>query len=135
MRIFLDANILFSGALPHSRMRGFLEFLFREGECVTNAYAVEEARRNLAAKFPEAVPHLNPLLMKCEMADAVATGFKASLPLKDVPILGGAIAARAQYLLTGDERDLGRYYGKTIEGVKVVSPKMLAEELTRLGLL
>jgi hypothetical protein len=73
--------------------------------------------------------------MKCEMADAVATGFAASLPLKDVPILGGAIAARTQYLLTGDERDFGRYYGETIEGVKVVSPKMLAEELTRLGLL
>ena len=61
MRIFLDANILFSGALPQSRMRAFLDFLARECECVTNAYAVEEARRNLAAKFPPAVRSLDRL--------------------------------------------------------------------------
>jgi predicted nucleic acid-binding protein len=135
MRIFLDANILFSGALPHSRMRAFLEFLCRECECVTNAYAVEEARRNLAVKFPAAVRQLDPLVKKCELVNAVATGFKVNLPLKDVPIIGGAVAAQAKYLLTGDERDFGQFYGETIEGVKVVSPKMLAEELTELGLL
>ena len=46
MRVFLDANILFSGAQSHGRMRAFLEMLFKHGKCVTNAYAVEEARRN-----------------------------------------------------------------------------------------
>jgi len=37
--------------------------------------------------------------------------------------------------LTGDEKDFGRYFGETIEGVKVVSPKLLAEELADRGLL
>ena len=135
MRIFLDANILFSGALPHSRMRAFLDFLCRECECITNGYAVEEARRNLAAKFPEAVRHLDMLIKKCEIVPAVKTDFKVKLALKDVPILGGAVAAQAKYLLTGDEKDFGRFFGETIDGVKIVSPKMLAEELTGLGLL
>jgi hypothetical protein len=135
MRIFLDANILFSGALPHGRMRAFLDFLCRECECVTNAYAVEEARRNLAAKFPAAVRHLDPLVKKCELIQTMATGFKVNLSLKDLPIIGGAVAAQAKYLLTGDEKDFGDYFGETIEGVKVVSPRMLAEELTELGLL
>jgi uncharacterized protein len=133
MRIFLDANILFSGALPQSRMRAFLDFLGRECECVTNAYAVEEARRNLAAKFPAAVRHLDALVKKCELVPAVKTDFK--LALKDVPILGGALAARVKYLLTGDKKDFGKFFGETIDGVKIVSPKMLAEELTELGLL
>jgi hypothetical protein len=35
--------------------------------------------------------------------------------------------------MTGDEKDFGRFFGETIEGVKVVSPKLLAEELTGLG--
>jgi len=135
MSIFLDANILFSGALPHSRMRAFLDFLCRECECITNGYAVEEARRNLAAKFPEAVRHLDMLIKKCEIVPAVKTDFKVKLALKDVPILGGAVAAQAKYLLTGDEKDFGRFFGETIDGVKIVSPKMLAEELTGLGLL
>jgi predicted nucleic acid-binding protein len=135
MRVFLDANILFSGALSQSRMRAFLDFLCRECECVTNAYAVEEARRNLAAKFPAAVRHLDAIVKKCELVPAVKTDFKVKLSLKDVPILGGALAAQAKYLLTGDEKDFGKFFGEAIEGVKIVSPKMLAEELTELGLL
>jgi hypothetical protein len=47
MKVLLDANILFSGALPHSRMRAFLDTIFEHADCLTNAYAVEEARRNL----------------------------------------------------------------------------------------
>jgi len=135
MRIFLDANILFSGALPQSRMRAFLDFLCRECECVTNAYAVEEARRNLAAKFPGALRHLDAIVKKCELVPAMKMDFKVKLALKDAPILGGALAAHAKYLLTGDEKDFGPFFGKTIDGVKIVSPKMLAEELTGPGLL
>ena len=134
MRIFLDANILFSGALPQSRMRVFLDFLCRECECLTNVYAVEEARRNLTAKFPSAVRHLDPLIKKCELVPAVKTDLNVKLALKDVPILGGAVAGQAKYLLTGDEKDFGKFFGETVEGVKVVSPKMLAEKLTELGL-
>jgi predicted nucleic acid-binding protein len=129
MRVFLDANILFSGAQPHSRMRVFLELLFKQGECITNAYAVEEARRNLEMKFPAALPHLDSLIGKCELIPALVSDLKADLPLKDVPILGGAIAGHATHLLTGDERDFGKFWGKTIQGVKIVSPRMLAEEL------
>jgi predicted nucleic acid-binding protein len=129
MRVFLDANILFSGAQPHSRMRVFLELLFKQGECITNAYAVEEARRNLEMKFPAALPHLDSLIGKCELIPALVSDLKADLPLKDVPILGGAIAGHATHLLTGDERDFGKFWGKTIQGVKIVSPRMLAEEM------
>ena len=135
MRIFLDANILFSGALPQSRMRAFLDFLCRECECITNVYAVEEARRNLERKFPAALRQLEPLVKKCELIPAVKTDLKVNLALKDLPILGGAVAGQAKYLLTGDEKDFGKFFGETIAGVKVVSPKMLAEELTELGLL
>jgi hypothetical protein len=59
----------------------------------------------------------------------LTTVLEVELPLKDMPILGGAIAGGATHLLTGDERDFGRLWGKTIQGVKVVSPRMLAEEL------
>jgi predicted nucleic acid-binding protein len=52
---------------------------------------------------------------------------------KDLPILGGAIDGQATHLLTGDERDFGELFGKTIEGVKIVSPRMLAEEMVKLG--
>jgi uncharacterized protein len=129
MRVFLDANILFSASLPRSRMRALLDLLFDHVECLTNDYAVEEARRNLAAKFPEDVKLLERLARKCEIITQLPTVLEVELPLKDMPILGGAVAGRATHLLTGDERDFGKFWGKTIQGVKIVSPRMLTEEL------
>src|ERR1017187_1792868 len=129
MRIFLDANILFSAAQPHSRMRAFLEVLFDQAECLTNAYAVEEARRNLELKFPEGLKALERLTKQCEIISQLTTDLEVELPLKDVPILGGAVAGHATHLLTGDEKDFGRFWGETIQGVKIVSPRMLVQEL------
>ena len=129
MRIFLDANILFSVAQPHSRMRAFLEVLFYQAKCLTNAYAVEEARRNLELKFPAGLKALEKLTGRCEMVSQLVTDLDVKLPAKDLPILGGAIAGHATHLLTGDEKDFGKFWGKTVQGVRIVSPKMLVQEL------
>ena len=129
MRIFLDANILFSAAQAHSRMRALVDVLLDQVDCLTSNYAVEEARRNLAAKFPDGLKVLERLVKRCELIAQLNTVFDIELPLKDVPILGGAIAGRATHLLTGDARDFGKYWGKTIQRVKIVSPRLLVEEL------
>jgi len=129
MKVFLDANILFSAAQSHSRMRVFLDVLLSRAACLTNEFAVEEARRNLAAKFPAGGKVLERLVKRCEIVSQLATDLEVELPLKDEPILRGAIAGHATHLLTGDERDFGKFWGKTIQGVKIVSPRMLAEEL------
>ena len=129
MRIFLDANILFSAARPDSRMRVFLEVLSKQADLLTNAYAVEETRRNLELKSPNDLKSLERLVRRCEMVSQLAADLEVELPLKDRPILGGAIAGHATHLLTGDERDFGRFWGKTVQGVKIVSPRMLAEEV------
>ena len=129
MKVFLDANILLSASLSHSRMRAFLDVLLDQADCLTNEYAIEEARRNLAAKYPDSEKALERLVKQCEIVSVLTTDLKVELPLKDRPILGGAIAGNATHLLTGDERDFGKLWGKTIQGVTIVSPKMLAEEL------
>jgi len=129
MRVFLDANILFSASLPQSRTRAFLDVVLSRAKCLVNNYAMEEARRNLSAKFPEGLVTLQRLTERCEMIPALPTRLEVDLALKDVPILGGAIAGRATHLLTGDERDFGKLWGETIHGVKIVSPRMLADEM------
>jgi predicted nucleic acid-binding protein len=131
MRVFLDANILFSAAQPQSRMAAFLEVIFDKGECLTNPYAVDEARRNLVLKFPGGLKALERLAKRCEMVSRLAADLAVDLPLKDKPILGGAIAGQATHLLTGDKRDFGKHWGKVVHGVKIVSPRMLAEELLK----
>lgn len=130
MRVFLDANILFSAAQPRSRTSALLELLFeKRAACLTNHYAADEARRNLALKLPGALRRLEVLVKQCEIIPAIVADFGVALAAKDAPILGGAVAGRATHLLTGDARDFGKYFGRTVRGVKIVSPRMLAEEL------
>lgn len=129
MRIFLDANILFSAAQPNSWMRDLVEYLFAQEKCLTSNYAVEEARRNLANKAADCLASFPRLLGKCEFISQLSADLEVGLPLKEVPILGGAIAGNATHLLTGDQKDFGKLWGKTVQGVKIVSPRMLAGEL------
>ena len=110
-------------------MRALLDVLLDQAKCLTNDYAVEEARRNLAVKFPDGVKALEKLVKQCEIVSRLEADLKVELPLKDVPILGGAIASHATHLLTGDEQHFGEFWGKTMQGVKIVSPRMVAEEL------
>lgn len=135
MRVFLDANILFSAALPASRMCGFIQIIMEHGDCVTNFYAAEEARRNLSSKYPKSLNRLDNLLGQCQSIDAIATDLNVKVASKDVPILGGAVAGRATHLLTGDKRDFGRLWGKSVQGVLVVSPQMLAVAMAQKGIL
>ena len=129
MRIFLDANILFSAARTDSRMRALLEVLSKQADLLTNAYAVEETRRNLELKSPNDLKSLEWLARQYEMVSQLTADLEVELPLKDRPILGGAIAGHATHLLTGDERDFGRFWGKVVRGVKIISPRMLAQEV------
>jgi hypothetical protein len=45
------------------------------------------------------------------------------LPEKDRPVFMAALAGKADYLITGDRSHFGKYYGKTIQGIKIQPPK------------
>lgn len=50
MKVFLDANILFSSSVEQSRIRKLVNIIQNNGTCITNSYAIEEAKRNIIAK-------------------------------------------------------------------------------------
>ena len=136
MRVFLDANILFSAAKSDGAVRQLLKLLERCGHrCCVNAYVVEEARRNLALKAPERLSALAQLLSRMAMAAATPGGddrmleTSLRLPAKDRPVLEAAIALGCDALLTGDRTHFGALYGRTIQGVTIHSPRSLAEGL------
>ena len=56
MRVFLDANVLFSAAKSDGAIKELLKRLEQSGhQCCVDAYVIEEARRNLGAKAPDRV--------------------------------------------------------------------------------
>jgi predicted nucleic acid-binding protein len=135
MRIFLDANVLFSAGKSAGAIRGFLEVLKSSGlTLVADAYVIEEARRNLEAKFPAALKDFEGLLNQLESAATLRCflppGLVPELPEKDRPVLAAAIQRRCDVLLTGDKTHFGPLYGKNLEGVTVHSPAGLARHLS-----
>lgn len=129
MKVFLNANILFSASVPTSRIAKLLAIVRQHGNCVTNSYALEEARKNLELKRFGSVEGLEELLTEVATSNKLTLNLPINLKPKDIPILGGAIAQRCTHLLTGDKKDFGFLFGQQVKGVLVVTPKLFAEEL------
>ena len=120
--LFLDANILFSAAYRSNA--GLLRLWEFEVELFSSSYAIEEARRNLSdhdqrCRLEQLVDSIK--VIKQEQTSIVLD--KAIvLRDKDRPILQAAIFAKVDYLITGDFRDFGIYFGKTIQDVTILPP-------------
>jgi uncharacterized protein len=131
-RLFLDANVLFSAAYRDRAGTARLWSL-KNIVLATSAYAVEEAERNLSTGSQR--QRLERLLHTTNVIQAgtvpLSTRPDISLPEKDWPIIGGAIAAEATHLITGDFKHFGPYFGKQILGILVVPPAQYLRHVTR----
>jgi predicted nucleic acid-binding protein len=123
-RIFLDANILFSVAYGSPGLSRLWK-LARNKQCILFAsdYVVEEARRNLSDS--EQLKRLDAYLSEVRIVPEVDPRMPSpvELPEKDQPVLLCAISIGADYLLTGDTIHFGKYFGKTIRGVRICRPR------------
>ena len=121
-RVFLDANVLFPAAWLED---SGLARLWRvpNATLITSRYALAEAERNLDTG--EQRSRLTAFAKSVQLVDTVAGGQLpdgVKLVEKDAPILLAAIEAGATHLLTGDRRHFGDLYGKSIRGVRILSP-------------
>lgn len=132
MRIFLDANILFSAAKSAGAVRHLLEMLVsQEHVLCADAYVVTEARRNLSAKASaESLRVLDELLARIAVSATnivgLDKGIASWLPEKDRPVLVAAMKLKCDALVTGDITHFGAGFGKSFDGVVVYSPRLLA---------
>ena len=130
-RIFLDANVLFSVAYGSPGLMRFWE-LAEEGKCLllASGFVLEEVRRNLF--IPDHLKKLEKLLTKVQIIPDVDLQLPCpiDLPEKDRPVFMAALAGKADYLITGDRSHFGKYYGKTIQGIKIQPPKDYLSSLT-----
>jgi len=110
VRLFLDANILFTAARTPLGKAALLIDWSGEGywQVITSTYAIEEARRNLEQKSPASLPQLEDLLRNIEIVvPSLSAPCPDNLPLKDRSIFQAAHTGKASHLLTGDLKDFG----------------------------
>jgi len=128
VRLFLDANILFSAAYRDGNPALLLFELAVAGRChlVTSEFAWEEAHRNITQKCPQRLPMLAALKKQLKFApvpdaSGIAVASEQGLPDKDAPILAAALATKAQVLVTGDRTHFGHLYGKEAGSLQVLT--------------
>ncbi len=134
MRVFLDANVLFSAALGGEIFR-LIWMLAEQGkfQLLTSPFCWLEAEFNIERKRPKATPHLLQLMRWVRLvpehqevdylAQEPLRQLVSSLPEKDRPVLVAALKAQAQVLLTGDLRHFGSLMGRTDLPLLVLSPR------------
>ena len=118
MRLFLDANVLFTAAHNPRGKAALVIELDKRGHwaLATSRYALEEARRNLERKFPQSPDGLSSLLRGIQLIEhRPALQFPAALAEKDRPIFQAAVAWEATHLLTGDLKDFGPFMNQPEE--------------------
>lgn len=114
-RLFLDANVLFTAAHnPDGKAAFLFEALdLKRWELLSSAFAVAEAQRNIAAKYPSCAARLQSLIAKLTIVTQPAPiAIGISLPEKDRPIYLAALACHAMHLLTGDRKHFGRHMNR-----------------------
>lgn len=136
MRIFLDANILFSAANPSGSIRQLLNVVRAAGhQCWADEQVIREAHRNLFLKQPERIPDFEHLLGETHFASKLPNMplslMETPLPENDCRVLAAAIANACEAFVTGDQTHFGPLYGKTVRGVKICSPRQLAESIVK----
>jgi uncharacterized protein len=117
--VFLDASILFSASYrPKAKLVKLWQLT--DIRLVTSRYAAEEGRWNLPDASSETV-ELVPTPTGVSLPEGI------ELPAKDVPILLGAIAAKATHLLTSDSKHFGQYYWQVIDGCDSLAARRLLQ--------
>lgn len=112
MRVFSDANILFSASTKGSATRHLWDMAQDSAELVANLHAIEEARRNLALKRAGALENFKELLRSVSVTYAFVQDIPVVVPEQDIPILSAAIGAQCSHLWTSDKRHFGKLYGR-----------------------
>lgn len=120
LRVFADANILFSAALGGSSFELVWD-LAKAGKVVllTSEYCRVEAEHNLTRKHPARLPLFAERLEHVNVVPFLKTETRAehreagALPEKDAPVYAAALAVGAAILLTGDRKHFGALMART----------------------
>lgn len=141
-RVFLDANVIVAASKKSEGAASiFIRLASRSAsiKALASGLTVDEAERIIQRFYPEALPEFDKVKEHLTYCIEPSEDFVArlnsylppdkALPDKDLPVLGGAIAASADWFVTLDDTHFGPLYGQIVENVEIMP---LKEALKRL---
>jgi putative PIN family toxin of toxin-antitoxin system len=130
MKVFLDTNVLASAAATRGLCADVLRQVFASHQLFISEQVLKELKTVLRVKFGVNQDLIEDFIWLLQQDTALAQpGQLPRVQLQDkddLPILGAAIAAGAEVLVTGDKEllDLGH-----IEDLEILSPRQFWEKL------
>jgi putative PIN family toxin of toxin-antitoxin system len=130
LRVFVDTNVLVAAVATRGLCADVLRTVLASHELVVSQQVLDEVSRVLRLKLGIGPgPAADFVRLLREDADVAPAARLPDIVLNDrddLPILGAAIAARAEVFVTGDREllELGN-----VEGMRVVSPRQFWEGL------
>jgi predicted nucleic acid-binding protein len=128
-RLFLDANVLISASWKDNSKVTRI-WRIPEVELITSSYVIDECMRNLPRVEQE--DRLDNFLRSVRVVEFQQTPvleIPPPLPVKDQPVFAAALLSRADFLVTGDRKHFGEWYGTTLMGLRVEPPARFPEVL------
>ena len=128
MRIVLDANVVIAAFASRGLCESVLELCLHSHEIMLSEELLEEIVRNLRQKIKLSggiVEDISKFLREhASMVSSVPLAAEVCRDPDDVKILGLAVAANADYIVTGD-KDL--LVLKRFQGVPIVTPRLFSD--------
>lgn len=130
MRVVLDTNVLLAGVATHGICEGLVALSFRDHTVVLSDHILDEFVEHYVGKFrasrEQATVVAETLRRNSEIVVPVDVSHDAVGDVDDLPVLGTAVAGRADCLITGDKQllDLESYHG-----ISILSPRQFYERL------
>ena len=137
MKLFLDANVIFTAAYSAQGLSRGLFRLAAAGKCslCTSAFAHEEAVRNMRKKSPDKLADMTVLMQQVDILAEphpqwVSRATRLPLAGKDAPVLAAALQGKVDIFVTGDRRDFGHLFGQVLQGVRILTAADTLEAVT-----
>lgn len=131
MRVFLDTNVLASAAATRGLCADVLREVLASHELFLSGQVLSELARALRSKFGIGQDLINDFIrllqqdsVPAEPSDVPRVGLRDK---DDLRILGAAVAAGAEVLVTGDKELLALGH---FEELEILSPRQFWEKLT-----
>jgi predicted nucleic acid-binding protein len=122
LRLFLDANVLVSAAWKDGSKVARI-WQIPNVELITSNFVVAECRRNLPRA--EQQLRLAGFLLAVRVLEFQKPPVLENSPAlveKDQHVLAAAVLSRADFLVTGDRKHFGAWYGTKVSGLRVEPP-------------
>ena len=126
----LDSNVLLAGLAIGGLCQKVIELCLGKHEIVVSQHIIDEVQRHYSGKFsptPEGIREAAVLLhLRCTCVTPAHVPLEAFSDPDDLPVLGTAVAAGAEVLVTGDKplAALGEY-----QGIPIRSPRAFLDGL------